>query len=219
MGSTYSPLAQASFSTATFPNAQPLLSDGDDIVSRSGTIASGLGIHKRGEILKIVPATGVITVPVAAADCNCVLVDDVDATSATKAAVVYLTGKMKADALIWPGALAHADCADALRNYGIYVESVIFTDGTLVKGMATAVEEQNARAVVEKNRSDQAAKTTAPPAEIEEKPKADSAWAYLTPEEREKHPELAEPPTAKELADAAGQPEVPPTTPVPPPVY
>ena len=206
MGSTYSPLAQASFSTTAFPNVQPLLSSGDDVVSRSGTIASGLGIFKRGTICKIVPASGVITVGATAAEANCILAEDVDATSATKAALVYLSGQFKADALIWPGALPHADVADALRNYGILVESVVFTDGTLVKSVPTAEEEAAAKATLDKARAAlEAAEAAAatPPAPADAPKPSDSPWAYMTAEERALHPELANVPP----------PEPAPTTP------
>lgn len=214
MGS-YAPIGQASFSTTSFAYS-PLLSDGDDIVSRSGTVASGTGVLKRGAVLKCDPATGVITVPAAASDCNCILSNDIDATAATVAAVVYLGGKFKADAIIWPGALGHGVVSDALRNYGIFIESVVFTDGTLVKSLPTSQETANAQAVVESNRAaeEEAAKANAGVKEDGDptkKPSVDSPWAYLTPEEREKNPELAAPPTIQEIGDAvegAGTPAV-----------
>ena len=150
---SYAPIGQSSFSSTSF-GYTPLLSDGSDIVSRSGTVASGTGILKRGAICKIVPATGVITVGATAAEANCILSNDVDATSATVAAVVYLSGKFKADAVIWPGALSHADVSDALRNYGILIESVVFTDGTLVKSLPKEGESAGAQAIVESNRQE-----------------------------------------------------------------
>jgi hypothetical protein len=208
---SYAPIGQASFSSTSY-SYSPLLSDGDDIVSRSGTVASGIGILKRGTICKIVPATGVITVGATAAEANCILANDVDATSATVPALVYLGGKFKADAVIWPGALAHADVADALRNFGIFIESVVFTDGTLVKSFATEQQAAGAQAVVESNRQEgEAARKGRGAKEGEDvttKPSIDSPWAYLTPEEREKNPELAAPPTMQELQEVAG--EVPP---------
>lgn len=204
---TYNPIARASFSSTSFAYS-PLLSDGDDVVSRTGTIASGLGIHKRGEIMKMDPATGALTVPVAAVDCNCVLANDVDATSVTAAATVYVSGKMKADAIIWPGALGHGLVSDALRDYGILIESVVYTDGTLVKAGPLQQEAQAAQTVVEHNRSELEALKAAPPAAPATEPiTVDSPWAYLTAEEREKTPELAQMPTAQELSGA-----VPPGT-------
>src|SRR4030095_7200113 len=219
---SYAPIGQASFSSTPF-GYTPLLSDGSDIVSRSGTVASGIGILKRGTILKIVPATGVITVGATAAEANCILSNDVDATSATVTAIVYLGGKFKADAVVWPGALAHADVTDALRNYGIFIESVVFTDGTLVKSVPTATESAAAQVVVESNRQEEETARSAGRGAKEgedaaTKPSVDSPWAYLTPEEREKQPELAAPPTMQALGAGAGGggggpiPDVPPVT-------
>ena len=210
---TYSPLGQASFSTTIPPNYSPLLSDGTRVVSRTGTVATGIGILKRGTILKMVPATGVITIPVAAADCNCVLAEDVDATAATVPALVYLNGKMKADALTWPGALSHADVSEALRDFGIVIESVVFTDGVTVKSVPTEAQAQAAQNVVEYNRDGGAAKGAKAP---EPPPEGvDNPIAYLTPDERENNPELADIPSPIELAanpPGGGLPDVPPVT-------
>jgi hypothetical protein len=199
MGATSNPIAQAGFSSATY-GYLPLLSDGDDIVSRSATAASGLGVLKRGQILHVDPPTGALTLPVAATDCNCVLSNDVDATSAAVTAVVYLSGKMKADAIIWP-ALGHAAVTDALRNYTILIESVVFTDGTLVRSVPTEAEENEARKNIEDHRRmrDEAARTAAEPLKTADgRPLApsDSSWAHLTAAEREKEPELAGPAVA-----------------------
>src|SRR5580765_3180950 len=144
---TSNPIARASFSTTAF-GYSPLLSDGDDVVSRTGTVASGVGVLKRGAVLKMDPATGAISVPATAADCNCVLANDIDATSTAAAATVYVSGKMKADAIIWPGALGHGVVSDALRDFGILIESVVYTDGTLVKAAPSVAAAENAQAVV-----------------------------------------------------------------------
>jgi hypothetical protein len=210
---TYSPLGQASFST-TSAAYSPLLSDGERIVSRSGTVASGIGILKRGTIVKCDPATGAITLPAAAADCNGVLADDVDATAATVAALVYLSGKMKADAIIWPAALGHAVVSDALRDFGILIESVVFTDGITVKSVPTEAQAQAAQNVVEYNREGGAARGAEAP---EIPPEGiDHPLAYLTPDEREKNPELADVPSGIELVGehppGSGTPDVPPVS-------
>jgi hypothetical protein len=205
---TYNPIARPSFTTTSFSYIG-LLSDGSDVVSRSGTVASGIGILKRGAILKCDPATGVITVPAAAADCNCILADDVDATAATVAALVYLSGKFKADAIVWPGALGHGVVSDALRDFGILIESVVFSDGTLVKSVPLQAEAEAAMAIVEHNR-EELSRTGTPTGPPEQKPTADSPWAYLTPEERERHPELAHVPTTDEIAGSI--PDVPGVT-------
>jgi len=204
---TYSPIGQASFSTVTPTAYNPLLSDGDDVVSRTGTVASGIGILKRGTIVNVVPATGVITLPVLATDCNGILVDDVDATSATVPAGVYLSGKFKADAITWP-ALGHAAVSDALRDFGILIESVVFTDGITVKSVPTEAQAQGAQAVVEFNREGGAARGAKAP---EPPPEGiDHPLAYLTADEREKNPELADVPSAIEIAGEI--PDVPPVT-------
>lgn len=207
---SFAPIGQASFSSTPF-GYSPLLSDGDDVVSRSASMASGGGVQKRGTILKYDPATGLITIPAATTDCNAILVNDIDATAAAAAALIYVGGKFKADAIIWPGALSHALCTESLRMHDIQIESVVFTDGTLVKAQSLDSEAQAAQQVVEFNKGQEDAARSAgrgrgakegaePPA----KPTMDSPWAYLTAEEREKNPELAEVPTATELRDAAG---------------
>jgi ubiquitin len=189
MPATYDPISKASFSFQTPTWLNPLLADGHDVTSRKGTVASGIGILKRGAILKIVAATGVITVPAAAGDCNCVLVDDIDATSATVQAGVYLTGRMKADAIQWPGALSHADCTEALRDVGIYLESVIIADGSLAKSTPTEAEAKEAIKNLKKARD--AVKETEEAAEEEKQPPSDSPFQYLTPDEKADNPGLA----------------------------
>ena len=203
---SFAPIGQAAFSLTTF-GYSPLLSDGDDVVSRSASMASGGGVVKRGAILKWDPATGLLTQPAVATDCNCILSNDIDATLAAASAIVYVGGKFKADAVIWPGALSHALVTESLRMHDIQIESVVFTDGTLVKTAPSSQESLNAQAVVESNRKaeEEAAKASAGVKEDGDptkKPSVDSPWAYLTPEEREKHPELAAPPTIQELEKA-----------------
>jgi hypothetical protein len=188
-------IALASFKSEGAFTYDPLLSDGTRIVSRMGTVASGIGKLYRGTILKVVPATGVTTVPVAAADCNCVLAENIDATSATVAALLYMSGKMKADAVIWPGALPHADVADALRNWGILLESVLFRDGLTVKIAATEQETQVAQQRIEDNLGAIEGRT-GEPAEAPEHTVAESSWGHLTAEQRQSPEamELIEPP-------------------------
>src|SRR5215471_18652299 len=175
---TYAPIGKASFSSATY-NYYGLLSDGDDVVSRPGTIASGTGVVTRGTIVNCDPATGAITIPATVATCNGILADDTDATSATVPANVYLTGKFKADAITWPGALSHALVSDQLRDYGIFIESVMYTDGTIVKSAPSKAEEDEAKKQIEKNKAEaeKAAKATDEPAKEGPKP-SDSPSAY-----------------------------------------
>jgi hypothetical protein len=209
---SYAPIGQASFSTTPY-SYTPLLSDGDDVVSRSASMASGGGIVKRGTILNWAPTTGLLTQPALATDCNCILANDIDATSAAAAAVIYVGGKFKADAIIWPGALSHAAVSDNLRSHDMQIESVVFTDGTLVKAAPKDVEGQAAQQVVDFNKTESEAAAASIGKAAEEKVTVDSPWAYLTAEEREKAPQLAEVPTTQELGEAAGQiPDVPPVT-------
>jgi len=188
---TANPIAVASFSSTPY-TYNALLSDGDDVNSRQGNIASGLGVFQRGQIVKCDPATGAITVPTVETDCNAIIVNDVDATSAAQTAEVYLTGSVKADALIWPGALSHALISQNLRLNGMYVQTVIYTDGSLSKMAPTTAEEAEAKKHIEANKAaiEKAAKAVAEE-QAKVKP-ADSSWSHLTPDEREQHPEYAD---------------------------
>jgi len=193
------PIAVASFSSATYAyNA--LLSSGDGVNSKAGTVASGIGVLVRGTIVNWDPATSAITVPTTVAGCNAILVNDIDATAAIANAEVYTTGSFKADAITWPGALSHALVTDQLRDYGIYLQSVIYTDGTLVKSAPTQAEEDTARKHLEENKAaaEKAAKAVKEQVKEEEAKASDSIYPYLTPDEREKHPELANPPVESE---------------------
>ena len=187
------PIGTAYFYTTAFPNRPALLSDGDDIVTRNGTVASGIGVITRGTICNIVPSTGVITVPSTLAGCNCVMMDDIDSTAATVSAMVLLSGKVKADALTWPGALAHGDVSDYLRDYGILVEAVMGIPGSIVKSTPTEAEAAEAKKRLEAAREALKKSLEPPKPEEEEKlPPADSILGYLTPEEQEKASALAE---------------------------
>jgi len=218
---TYQPVARASFSMSGIFNPLPLLTDGDDVVSRTGTIASGIGVVNRGTIVKYDPATGAITLPAAAADCNAIMAESADATSATVAALVIVSGKVSAAALIWPAALGHGVVTDALRDFSILVESVVYTDGTLIKSAPTPEEEAAAKAKLDAARA--AAKAAAdaaaaappatPPAD-QPKP-SDSPWAYMTAEERQNDPQLAEAALAEPTTPPAAPATPPPTTPPP----
>jgi hypothetical protein len=205
---TANPIGLASFSSLTY-TYNALLSDGDDINSKSGTVASGTGVLVRGTIVKWDPATGNVTIPAVVADCNGILSNDIDATSATVGCNVYITGSFKADAITWPGALSHALVTDQLRAWSIYIQSVVYTDGTLVRSAPTAIEEAEARKHIEHNKALEAkAEKAAKEAEKEgdkEQPKpADSAWAYLTSDEREQHPEWADPVVADGVKETSG---------------
>jgi hypothetical protein len=108
-----------------------LLSDGDDIVSRPGTIAAGF-TYLRGQILHYNDATQAISAPVVETDCNCILSNDTDTTGGQPLpANVYVSGKFKSDAVIWPAALSHFLIDQNLRVAGLFLENVVTQAGTL----------------------------------------------------------------------------------------
>jgi hypothetical protein len=129
MATPANPIGQAFFATSPDFNTIPLLSTGIEVVSRPGLAASGLGIIYRGTLLHLDPLTGALTKPVVALDCNCVLSNDIDATLAAAPGIVYVHAKVKADALVYPPAVPQGSCNDALRDYGIYVETVLQANG------------------------------------------------------------------------------------------
>ena len=120
-----------------------LLSDGDDVVSRTGTLTSGIGVVKRGTIVNIDPATGnVILAVLGTAAPNAIVAENADSTSAAVPVLVYLQGKFKADQIIWPAAGSHSAITDALRDYGILIESVEGPGGGMIKSVPTAEEQE-----------------------------------------------------------------------------
>lgn len=129
MGASYTS-PKASFTGPTAFSYTPLLSDGDDVVSRSCSLAAGT--MARGTIAKYAFDTGVVAAVAVVADANCVVADTIDATGGAAAGLVYISGKMKADALIWP-ALDHGLVTDQLRHCGILVETVTGTLGAMIR--------------------------------------------------------------------------------------
>lgn len=213
---TYAPIGKATFRSEGSFTYYELLSDGDDIVTSPGLLQIAAGIQKRGAILKWDPATTNVTVPAVETDANCILADDTDPTSAIAPCNIYRSGKFKADAVIWPGALSHALITDALRKVTILIESVMYTDGSLVKTEPSQAEAENARKVIEENK--QRAKDVKKAAEEEEKiPPRDSPYAYLTEDEKEKSPELADIHDRENEEKAAAEKEKEPGKQPPPP--
>ena len=217
------------FGLATFYQAgtfaqDPLLSDGDDVVSRKGTLASGN--YVRGQILSITPSTGaLVPAVIGSAAPNCILAENANATAGSVEALVYLSGKFKADQITWPAAGSHADHTDLLRDYGILIESVEGATGATVKSVPTEADAAEAKKALEENRK--RGKEPAPKTEVPEFV-GDSPWAYMTVEEKEKMPWLADPPVQdKEAEDEEAQDhekkhvkashERPPLPPVKPP--
>lgn len=223
--------ALASFRFESSYANDPLLADGHDVTSRKGTVASGGGKMNRGQILHIDAASGAVTAAVtgaAATQANCVLAENIDATSATVQALVYLTGRMKADAVLWPAAGAHAAHTEDLRDVGIYLESVLFRDGIMVKSAATAEEEADAKSRLKDAKERIEAAKTAAAEDQDESDVADSTWSHMTQEERDQHPELAaaapyDPEKEKEEEDKKEKKEgakpAPPKPPTPPPPH
>jgi hypothetical protein len=182
------PFATAGFISGGTFTYYGLLSDGDDVVSRPGTLQTAAAKQLRGAILHIDAATSAVTLPAVFSDCNCILAIDCDATLANAPCQVYVGGKFKADAVIWPAALSHALVTEALRDMDIQIESVEFTDGSLVKSMPTEVQADAAKKVIAENEDRvKQAKAEAKP----DDPGRDSPWGYLTAEERQNKPELA----------------------------
>jgi hypothetical protein len=123
----------ASFAPAGTFSYNVLLSDGHDVTSRAGTLAAGIGLMQRGQIVNMDPVTGAVSVAVLGTTApNAIVADDADSTAGAVPILVYLTGKFKTDAVIWPPTGAKGTIADSLRDYGIYLESVLYSSGAFV---------------------------------------------------------------------------------------
>lgn len=146
----------ASFSSAAF-SYKGLLSDGDDVTTRTGSVAAG--VFTRGTIVAIDPATGAIAAATAATG-NAIMAQDVDASGGAQTGLVYMTGKFKADAITWPSG-SKGTIADNLRKCGIVIEAVVGTDGLTVKTQAAEGDEEKAEKG--EGNSEAGAHKTAPP--------------------------------------------------------
>jgi len=193
----------ATFYPASGPFSFPvLLSDGHGVTSRLGALAIGAANKvTRGQIVHIDMATGAINVAPTdvlgdAATANAVVAENADPTAGAVSCLVYTTGKMKADAIVWPAAGSHAKLTDCLRDFGIYIESVLGTAGTFVKSVPT--EEETAAAIAQLAAAKAAAIAAAgaaqgtPPDLVGGV--ADSPWAYMTEAERTQSPQLGDAP-------------------------
>jgi hypothetical protein len=198
MGATYNPLGLAGFTAAAGTyEYDPLLTDGDDVVTRkakfAAAVATPLGpVVKRGTICQYAPATGLLTAGDGAEPV--ILAEDCDTTLATAGtpveAIAYASGKFNAAAIIWdPAQTNHAITSSNCRHVGILIESTEWRDGSTVKSVPTAEETKNAQAIIERNRA--AKKEAQEEAAKPNKEATDAPYAYLTPEEREKNIELA----------------------------
>lgn len=113
--------------TSTFDN----LLTGEIEADEGATILSGAGALKRGSVLGKVTASGkLVLVNSAGTDDGrrtpyAVLLEDVDATSADKAAPVALAGHFNSAALIFGGSDTIATHRAALRDLGIYTSTTV----------------------------------------------------------------------------------------------
>jgi hypothetical protein len=134
------PQGVATFSSTPF-YLNVLLSDGDDVVSRSATLGSGIGLIARGTIVHYNPSTKAVTASDGtlggANEPNAIMVNDTDSTSGAQPCDVYISGKFRADAITW-GAGTPAVIADILRNHHILIETVIQTVGQITSPLMVA---------------------------------------------------------------------------------
>lgn len=96
------------------------------VVTRKRTIASGAGALKRGTVLGRITASGKYVKSLAASEDGSedpieILAEDVDATSADKQAITYLTGEFNASELTFGTGHSAASTRDALRALSIFI--------------------------------------------------------------------------------------------------
>jgi hypothetical protein len=107
-----------------------LAGENPPIVTGVVTLASGAGALIRGTVLGKITASGEFqTCDVAAEDGSqdplAILSADADASTSAVKAPVYLTGAFNPSALTLGGDTTSADVADALRDRGIFLKSVL----------------------------------------------------------------------------------------------
>ena len=95
----------------------------------NATIVSGSGKLSRGSVLGKITASGKLTLAKStntdgSQTGNCILAEDVDATSADVVAPVYVAGTFNREALTFGGTDTAAAHEDALRNLNIYLTSI-----------------------------------------------------------------------------------------------
>jgi hypothetical protein len=131
------PISRASFYSNTY-TFDPLLAD--DTISQSANIAGALGVLLRGTVL-CGPAPGVpvtnstiLTTVVTGAQARFILAQDIDTTGGQVVGLVYSQGKFIDTAMTFTSQGAALDVAQ-LRQYGIYVLTVLQRSGILVPAM------------------------------------------------------------------------------------
>ena len=100
-----------------------------EVLTKNITIASGAGKLLRGALLGVLTAGGKAkAVTKGATDgtqiANCILAEDVDATSADTVATVYISGRFNREAILVRSGDTAAAHAEELRNGGIYLTSL-----------------------------------------------------------------------------------------------
>lgn len=97
---------------------------GVPVVTGLRTILSGQGVLKKGTALAKNSAGKMVILGTASATANCVLAEDVDATSADATALVYLSGHFNRNNLVVNTGYTITDAdVEAFRAAGIYVEN------------------------------------------------------------------------------------------------
>ena len=97
---------------------------GIPVVTGMRTILSGQGALKAGTALAKNSAGKMVILGTASATANCVLAEDVDATSADTTALVYLSGHFNRNNLVVNAGYTITETdVEAFRAAGIYVEN------------------------------------------------------------------------------------------------
>ena len=218
---------QAYFGQVPF-SLNVLLSAGYTVVSRPCIVATAVGIQQRGAIGHYDDASQNFTVPAAGgeATCNAILAQYTDPTAGNVTTIVYVSGKFRVDAVTFPTGASKALCDVALRNYGLFLESVEGTTGQMIDPHALPLSAMSAeqleaeakRLDAEAKRLDAEAKQLAEEAKRrEEQSKRTGTEAEKTAAEAKKA-EAAQA-EAKKKAEAAKEPQHNATTKTHEPVH
>ncbi len=99
------------------------------------TIVSGAGARKRGDLLGKVTASGKYKLSLSGASDGSevprvILAEDVDATSADKEAMIYLSGEFNSNAITLGTGHTIASVTEGLRDLNIYLHAPVKIDGS-----------------------------------------------------------------------------------------
>ncbi|WP_449246562.1 head decoration protein [Desulfarculus baarsii] len=119
----------AEFTSAGAHVPEILLAGGGDYRDRRITVASGQGVLPRGAVLGRITASGKYALSLAAAEDgsqtpDAVLVEDVDATDADAAALIYYTGDFLESGLTMGEGHDVESIREGLRSKGIFIHTV-----------------------------------------------------------------------------------------------